>query len=126
VSRAAVFRRAFAEGPPMKSIRQLFFLAALCGLCFHATDAASARPVFRGFVQGKQKAARKYKIYCIGGVVQIENLTADEIERDRKVKPCELARTEFDNLSLARKAAKRFGGAGAPCRCTAVTSQTRR
>jgi hypothetical protein len=92
----------------MKFTRSLIFLAALCGPFFWPAGAAAAR----------QKAPpRPYKIYCVGGVVLVENRTAQEIEREKKARPCLLTRTEFTNLYTARRAAKRFGGAGSPCRC---------
>lgn len=93
-------------------IRSLLFLGAL--FCFLAGPALEA-DARRG---GDKSALRKYKIFCVNGVVQVENSTADEIIDKRKAKVCELTRTEFMSLSRARKGAKRFGGAGAPCPCS--------
>ena len=92
----------------MKFTRSLIFLAALCCPFFWPVGAASAR----------QKAPpRPYKIYCVGGVVRVDNRPVEEIERAAEAKVCQLTRTQFLNLYTARQAAKRFGGAGAPCKC---------
>jgi hypothetical protein len=110
----------------MKTARTLFTLAALAALCFGDAAAAKTpttppRPQQTAVAQEQQQAARKFKIYCVEGTVRVESLTEEELREVCKGPICDLARTEFISLSLARRAAKRFGGVGAPCRCVSET-----
>ena len=91
----------------MKTARTLFILAALAPLCLAAAAAQEKAPT------------RKFKIYCVEGTVRVESLTEDELRKECEGPICDLARTEFIRLSLARRASKRFGGVGAPCECAA-------
>jgi hypothetical protein len=69
----------------------------------------------------QQEPTRRFKIYCVEGTVRVESLTEEELRKVCEGPICDLARTEFVSLSLARRAAKRFGGVGAPCRCVSDT-----
>ena len=95
----------------MKFTRSLIFLAALCCPFFGPAGAAAARQ------KAPPPPPRPYKIYCVRGVVRVDNRPVEEIERAADAKVCQLTRTQFLNLYTARQAAKRFGGAGAPCKC---------
>jgi hypothetical protein len=108
----------------MKTARTLFILAALAALCLGDATAAKTtppRPQQTAGTQEQQQQARKFKIYCVEGTVRVESMTEDELREVCKGPICDLARTEFVSLSVARKAAKRFGGVGAPCRCVSET-----
>jgi len=94
----------------MKTARTLFILAALAPLCLGAAGAQEKAPT------------RKFKIYCVEGTVRVESLTEEELHKECEGPICDLARTEFISLSIARRAAKRFGGVGAPCRCVSDKS----
>lgn len=59
----------------------------------------------------------RYKIYCAEEVVEVSTLAEEQIREQRKGAVCRLLPDEFENLSDAREAAKRFGGIGAPCSC---------
>ncbi|HEX7176768.1 MAG TPA: hypothetical protein VF240_16000 [Pyrinomonadaceae bacterium] len=89
----------------MKTGRTLLLLAALAAAHYPAP------------VVAQQPQVRRYKIYCVEGAVRVEKLTMDELREEFKGPVCELARTGFESMSVARRAAKRFGGVGAPCRC---------
>lgn len=85
-------------------------LACLCLLALPATPAATQKR--------RKMAPKKYKIFCVGRVIEIEHKTLDEVREDEEDKEvCELTEEEFENLYKAREAAKQFGGAGEPCAC---------
>ena len=85
-------------------------LACLCLLTLTAAPAAT---------QKRRKAApKKYKIFCVGRVIEVEHKTLQEMREDEEDEVvCELTEEEFESLYKAREAAKRFGGAGEPCEC---------
>ncbi len=97
----------------MRLIRTNTLAGALACVCLLATAAAPRR-----IVQEKSPPP-KYKIFCVGGEVEIEDKTLGEMREDEEDEEvCELTKDEFENLYEARDAAKkRFGGAGAPCEC---------
>lgn len=103
----------------MKTARTIFILAALAAPGFGDAAAAKTPPPRPQQAAGAQEPAptRKFKIYCVEGTVRVESLTEEELYKVCEGPICDLARTEFVSLSLARRAAKRFGGVGAPCRC---------
>ena len=109
----------------MKTARILFILAALAPLCLVGADAKATtpRPAQKAGAQEQQEPARKFKIYCVEDTVRVESLTEEELRKECEGPICDLARTEFVSLSTARKAAKRFGGVGAPCRCVSKSPQ---
>ena len=84
-------------------------LACVCLLALTATPAATYQ---------RRKTSRKYKIFCVARVIEIEAKTLNEMkEADAEREVCELTAEEFENLYQAREAAKQFGGAGEPCEC---------
>lgn len=91
----------------MKTTRALLVLAALALLCPPAPRVSAF-----GYT---------YKIYCVEGIVSVEHKTREALARQSRGTVCELARTGFTSLTKARLAAKRFGGIGAPCRCSAAS-----
>lgn len=109
----------------MKTARTLFILAALAPLCLAGAAAkTTTQPPRQTAVAQEPAPTRKFKIYCVEGSVRVESLTEDELRKECEGPVCALARTEFVSLSLARRAAKRFGGVGAPCRCVSDTPQS--
>ncbi|MCA1643642.1 MAG: hypothetical protein LC785_17245 [Acidobacteria bacterium] len=91
----------------MKLIRTAILLSALAPLCIGAMP--------RGF---------QFKIYCVDNKVRVES-TKFEGKRDASESPiCELSSINFPSFAVARRAAKRFGGGGAPCRCTKARPKT--
>jgi hypothetical protein len=105
----------------MKTARTLFILTALAALCLGDAAAAKTPQARPQQTAGAQEPAqtRKFKIYCVEGTVRVESLTEEELRKECEGPICDLARTEFISLSLARRAAKRFGGVGSPCSCVA-------
>jgi hypothetical protein len=62
--------------------------------------------------------AAKYKVYCVNGRIEIDSHSLDEMRSSRGANVCLLVEAEYESLSDARTSAKRFGGVGAPCRCS--------
>ena len=94
----------------MRLRRTEMLAGALAGLCLLAVAAAPQRD---------SQQPVKYKIFCVGGKVEIEDKTLEEMRDDEEDETvCEMTKDEFENLYEAREVAKkRFGGAGAPCKC---------
>lgn len=93
----------------MRTARALLLAAALATICLSAGHTSLA-----GYT---------YKIYCVGGIVRVEHASLEELKGKADGPVCELARTGFTSLTTARKAARRFGGIGAPCRCVSAKAR---
>ncbi len=78
--------------------------------CLLASGSTITRPAYQG-------DSNKYKIYCAEAAVEINSQSLSKIRAERQGEVCQLTPNEFDNLSEARQAAKRFGGVGAQCNC---------
>jgi hypothetical protein len=62
-----------------------------------------------------QQAAKKYKLYCVNGKIEIGSRDLNEMKAARGDRVCELG--AFDTFSQAIEASKRLGGIGSPCPC---------
>ena len=78
--------------------------------CLLASGSTITRPPHQG-------DSNKYKIYCAEAAVEINSQSLPKMRAERRSEICQLTPNEFDNLSEARHAAKRFGGVGAQCSC---------
>jgi hypothetical protein len=62
-----------------------------------------------------QQSAKKYKLYCVNGKIEIGSRDLNEMKAARGDRVCELG--AFDTFSQAIEASKRLGGVGSPCPC---------
>lgn len=85
-------------------------LACLCLVALTAAPAATQKK--------RRMETKKYKIFCVGRVIEIDHKTIEKMREDEDgEKVCLLTGEEFLSLYKAREAAKQFGGAGERCAC---------